>query len=333
MQTRHASCWTAGAAPSRSAVTNWADHDRHRRSRPTEEGLRRLGAALGGEPPHVIRRLGGGLGSATHLLGSGARRLVLKRYPPGSDAPALEWEGLTFAHGAHLPAPEPVALDQDGAWFGSPSLVMVAARGRPDLSPSDRRRYVEEVAFTMASLHATDTTDARGALLRPPSAERWTAPDDVPEGLLSRPLAGRVIETLAARLARADGGATVLHHGDLHPGNLLWHGGRLSAVVDWSSTRLGPRWWEVAYFRMEAAVLLDARAADRLLACYEAEVGADSTDQPVWDLLCLYNGHRWGHLWLRGYQEQGRRDLTLATMRRRLDRLARRALAALTPAP
>ena len=277
----------------------------------------------------MVRRLGGGLGSATHLLRAGGRRLVLKRYPPGSDTPALEWEGLTFAHAAELPAPEPVALDQDGAWFGSPALVMTAAPGRPDLTPVDRRRYVEEVASTMARIHATDTNEARGALLRPPSAERWTVPDEVPEGLLWRPLAGLMIEALVGGLERADGGGTVLHHGDLHPGNLLWHRGRLSAVVDWSSTRLGPRWWEVAYFRMEAAVLLDTRAADRLLRCYEAEIGTVSPDQPVWDLLCLYNGHRWGHLWLQGYQEQGRRDLTLATMRRRLDRLARRTLAAL----
>lgn len=310
-------------------MTDWAEHDRHRRSRPTADGLRRLGAALGGEPLQVVRRLGGGLGSATHLVRAGDGRLVLKRYPPGSDTPALEWEGLVFAHAAGLPAPEPLALDQDGAWFGSPALVMGAARGRPDLSPVDRRRYVDEVASTMARIHATDTTEARGALLRPPSAARWTAPDAVPEGLLSRQLAGLVVEALASRLEEADGGGTVLHHGDLHPGNLLWHGGRLSAVVDWSSTRLGPRWWEVAYFRMEAAVLLDSPASDRLLSLYEAEIGIDSPDQPVWDLLCLYNGHRWGHLWLKGYQEQGRRDLTLATMRRRLDRLARRALAAL----
>ena len=55
-----------------------------------------------------------------------------------------------------------------------------------------------------------------------------------------------------------------------------------------------------------------------LLKSYEAKVGVESSQQAVWDLLCLYNGHRWGHLWLIGYQEQGRRDLTLETLRRRL---------------
>jgi hypothetical protein len=99
--------------------------------------------------------------------------------------------------------------------------------------------------------------------------------------------------------------------------------------VDWTGTRLGPRWWEVAYFRVEAAVLTDVEVADAFLRRYEALAGLTSPDQPIWDLLCLYNGHRWGHLWLLGYQEQGRRDLTLQVMRRRLTRLTERVLAAL----
>ena len=90
----------------------------------------------------------------------------------------------------------------------------------------------------------------------------------------------------------------VLNHGDFHPGNLLWKRDCLSAVVDWSATRLGPRWWELAYFRMELAVLADAWTTDMLLKSYEAKVGVESSQQAVWDLLCLYNGHRWGQRWL-----------------------------------
>jgi aminoglycoside phosphotransferase (APT) family kinase protein len=307
----------------------WSDHDRHRRSRPSPEGLAELGAAMGSDTPRVLRRLGGGLGSATHLLALGDRRVVLKRYRVGSEVPAVEWEGLLFARDAGLLAPKPVAVDQDGRWFGSPALVMEAASGRPDLAPKDRKVCVEEVATTLAAIHAADTTSATGALLRPPSADGWTAPDEVPDGLISRPVAERVLDTVSSTLRRAEAGGTVLQHGDFHPGNLLWKRGRLSAVVDWSHTRLGPRWWEVAYFRIELAVLTDVRAADQFLRRYEAEVGAVSPDQDVWDLLCLSNGHRWGHLWLLGYQEQGRRDLTIDTMRRRLTGLAKRSLASL----
>ena len=312
-------------------MAEWDAQDRHRRSRPPADGLARLATALGSDAPRVLRRLGGGLGSATHLLRVGDRRLVLKRYPAGSGVPDVEWQGLNFAHAAGLRCPTPVAVDQNGSWFGSPALVMEAAAGRPDLSPKDRRRYVDEVATTLTEIHAARTTVADGAFLRPHSVDRWTAPADIPAGLLTRRLAGHVVEVLASRLERADRGGVVVNHGDFHPGNLLWHRHRLSAVVDWSSTRLGPRWWELAYFRMEIAVLADVRTADLLLSSYEAKVGIKSSQQAVWDLLCLYNGHLWGHLWLMGYQEQGRRDLGLETMRRRLTRLAQRALATLEP--
>lgn len=307
----------------------WLDHDRHRRSRPSPEGLAKLAQALGDDAPVVVRRLGGGLGSATHLLQAGDRRLVLKRYPPGSDVPALEWQGLAFAQDAKIKAPAPLALDQEGSWFGSPALLMEAAPGHADVAPRDRRAFVEDVASTMAAIHAADATGASDALLRPHSVDSWEPPDEIPDGLLSGPLARRVIDALKESLADADRGSIVVNHGDLHPGNVLWHRHRLTAVVDWSGTRLGPRWWEVAYFRMEAAVLTDVRVADLLLREYERIVGCDSPDQAIWDLLCLYNGHQWGHLWLLGYQEQGRRDLTPEVMKRRLTRLATRALASL----
>ena len=277
-----------------------------------------------------MRRLGGGLGSATHLLTAGdGRRLVLKRYPAGRDLPSLEWACLVFVHGHRLPAPEPLALDQEGDWFGTPSLAISVVPGRPWLAPDDVARYVDDVVDALARIHATSVGDASGALLRAHAADAWVPPEDgVPAGLLGPALAERVVAAITEHVATADrGGNPVLNHGDFHPGNLLWRRGRLSGVVDWSHARVGPRWWELAYFRMELGVLTDQRAVTRVLQRYEAAVGVRSGDQPVWDLVCLYNGHRWGAYWLAGYREQGRRDLTLDTMRRRLDRLARRALA------
>ena len=277
-----------------------------------------------------MRRLGGGLGSATHLLTAGdGQRLVLKRYPAGRDLPALEWECLVFAHRHGLPAPAPLALDQDGDWFGTPSLAISVVPGRPDLAPNDAARYVDDVVDALVRIHTTPTGDASRALRRPHAADTWAPPEDgIPDGLLGPALAGRVVAAITDHIARADrGGAPILNHGDFHPGNLLWRRGRRSGVVDWSHARLGPRWWELAYFRMELGVLTDRRHVARMLRRYEAATGLPSGDQPVWDLVCLYNGHRWGAYWLAGYREQGRRDLTLATMRRRLDRLARRALA------
>ena len=82
----------------------------------------------------MLRRLRGGLGAATHVIAlADGRRLVLKRYPPGDETAALEWERLSFAHAASLPAP--VAFDGDGAWFGSPALVMSLIDGKTRRGP------------------------------------------------------------------------------------------------------------------------------------------------------------------------------------------------------
>ena len=77
---------------------------------------------------HVVRtrRLGGGLGSATHAfalrMADGAvRRLVLK---PGDRHLDFEWDGLHVAQYLPLPSPDPVALDRGGDWFGSPAVVI-----------------------------------------------------------------------------------------------------------------------------------------------------------------------------------------------------------------
>ena len=305
------------------------ERERHRRSRPGEDGLRRLAAALDADTARVVRRLGGGLGSATHLIALGDHRVVLKRYPVDSSLPAVEWECLAFAHTSGLLAPEPLALDQDGVWFGSPALVIEVMPGQPDLAPLDAKTYVDDAATALARLHAAPTDGAGGALLRPHAVEEWKPPEVVPDGLIAREVAPRVVEAIVQWMPIADRGGAVLNHGDFHPGNLLWRRGRLSGIIDWSHARVGPRWWELEYFRMEVAVLVDVRAADVVLDRYQTLLGNESPHQAVWDLLCLYNGHRWGHFWLTGYREQGRRDLTLETMRRRLTRLARRALASL----
>lgn len=254
---------------------------------------------------------------------------MVKRYPSNSAWPALEWECLTFAARAPIPSPTPLALDQDGEWFGSPSIAMEVLPGRPDLKPVDVHQYVEDVVRALTVIHATPITNATGALRRPHSTQGWTTPDRVPDGLIVRETAERMLEAIGVRLSSAATGGTVLNHGDFHPGNLLWRRGRLSGVVDWSYARVGIRWWEVAYMRMEVALLVGVRAADVLLDRYEAAVGEESPDQAVWDLVCLYNAHRAAQQWLVAYREQGRRDLTLATIRRRLTYLARRALSCL----
>lgn len=92
------------------------DRAAHCRSLPSLDGLERLGAALGlVRPPLVLRRLGGGLGAATHLLDAGQARILLKRYPPG---PGRRTRGVgdTSRRDRRLSEHEQASLDGQ-SWF------------------------------------------------------------------------------------------------------------------------------------------------------------------------------------------------------------------------
>jgi aminoglycoside phosphotransferase (APT) family kinase protein len=71
-------------------------------------------------------------------------------------------------------------------------------------------------------------------------------------------------------------------HRDFQHFNLLWAGGRLTGVVDWSVAASGPPEIDVGHCRLNLAVLYSADWAERFRLAYEAETGR-RTD-PWWDL-------------------------------------------------
>src|SRR5437763_326719 len=128
----------------------WHERSEFIRSAPPTDGLRRLAVdVLRGSTAVRVRRLGGGIGTATSAVSlrtTTGRRLdvVLKRFPrrdrPG--LPANEWKRLVFAQRLPVPTPEPIAFDRGGRWFGVPSIVMSKLPGRPDVDPTDVPRWL-----------------------------------------------------------------------------------------------------------------------------------------------------------------------------------------------
>ena len=62
-------------------------------------------------------------------------------------------------------------------------------------------------------------------------------------------------------------------HMDYWPGNILWHKGQISALVDWDAASYGDPALDVAYFRMNMYIRGIKEAADMFLDQYEAESG------------------------------------------------------------
>ena len=250
-----------------------------------------------------VHRLGGGIAAETFAVDTTDTAIVVKRYPSRRETVELEWERLRFAQRVDVPVPEPLALDLDGRWFGMPAFAMTRLAGRPDVQPRQVDPWLRQLAQTLVAIHTTDTTDAGGALLRPSAVETWQPPT------LARPdpLAVRTIAAIQSHLPHVSW-QPVLIHGDFHPGNTLWEGSRLSGIVDWSGTRLGPASYELATCRADVALLLDVSAADRLTHHYAASAGVRPADLPVFDLLCGLETLRSGARMLTAYRQQGRTD-------------------------
>jgi aminoglycoside phosphotransferase (APT) family kinase protein len=237
-----------------------------------------------------VRPIGGGLASETFAVDTTAGDLTVKLFRPHRRAEApLEWDRLTFAQRVvGVPVPEPVALDADGGWFGPPALVMSRLPGRADVTPIDLDRWLRQLARALAAIHETDTTGAAGPLLGEPPLGHWGIGDW--ERLQGEPqwqptaLVDRCVAAIQRhRLSRDQ--ASVLVHGDFHPGNVVWSQGTLTGLVDWGAARLGSRWFELAQCRAGVALLFGMRAVRRLTQHYLNVAAATPVDLPVFDLM------------------------------------------------
>ena len=254
---------------------------------------------LGGGEVTVVGRLVGGLDCSTHLLAEVNRKLVLKRFKPGAVTARLEFENLALALSGPVATPEPVALDEAGGWFGTPALVMTALEGRPDLVPADPKQWARQLATALAAVHETPVPE----LLSPrpePIWKRWMPWVEPPDGQM------KAITGAVRRLREAAGAEPVVFsHGDYHPGNLLFHEGEVSGVVDWLSAHLQPRHYDVAYCRKDLAVHPGGDLAEQFLGAYEAEVGIRLKDIALWDVLCGSRGMQYGRRWAPSFEEMG----------------------------
>jgi aminoglycoside phosphotransferase (APT) family kinase protein len=220
------------------------------------------------------------------------------------------------------------------AGLGRAFVIMDRAAGRPLLSGLTGRAAIahgsrllrqipEWLAVTMANLHSVDPEPVRSQL---------DSTHHVGASVASLLQAQR---QMAARFGRADlteaaqwlidhpplPAPDVICHGDMHPFNLLIDGAQIT-VLDWSSSLVGPRAYDVAFTSLVLAEpplrapgllqpmvrLLGRRMARRFIRCYQRHCGVTTSRRELeWHqaLACLralvevsgwaYEGHGDAH--------------------------------------
>ena len=116
----------------------------------------------------------------------------------------------------------------------------------------------------------------------------------------------------------------MLTHSDYWSGNVVWRGGRLTGIVDWSGAARGPRGYDLGWCRLDLVLLFDERLADVFLAAYERAVGERLADVALWDRWAAARSHDTVETWAPNYAPLGRSDLNQHELRQRHSRWSAR---------
>jgi hypothetical protein len=269
----------------------------------------------------AVRRLPNAWAAAVHAVdvddGEGNRHeLVLRRWvrtdiPP--DPGVVENEAATLTLLASLSAldraaldtPILVAADPTGDRAGAPSLVMTRLRGRYVLAPDDVDAFLDGLATTLHAVHALPVPPGALGDYRPWGLDdltelppRWSGPDVWAHAL-----------EIARRTVPAHD--RVLCHRDFHPGNVLWHHGRVSGVVDWTHACIGPAAADVAHCRLNLTLLFGLEIADDFSRRY------GPLDDLAWFDLVDVVGSGLVEAWR--WRDAGRTDITQHTLAQSFD--------------
>jgi Ser/Thr protein kinase RdoA (MazF antagonist) len=245
----------------------------------------RWAAAAAGDGARIVSTSmlsGGSTGSVTALEmrdGRGRRRwLVLKVYRPDPSEPDSAWREahiLELLAATDLPVPRVEALDRDGAACGMPALLLTRMPGRRRMRPRRLRPWLADLARLAERIHTSPVP--HDAL---PAYQAWDLDEPRPlPGWWSDPRTWpHAVEVFRGPAPHER--STFIHR-DFHPGNVLWGGERVSAIVDWLHGCRGPVAVDVAHCRLNLWLDLGRNAADAWLdAC-----GRLGSHHPYWDIV------------------------------------------------
>lgn len=166
-------------------------------------------------------------------------RFPLRALDPGEIRIRLTAEAAAareLAACSPVPTPEPVALGEPGPGYPLPWAVQTWVHGRvaTDDDPGHLTAFARDLACFIGALRATDTRGRRFSGTN--RGGRLRDHDDWMQMCLRNSAGLLDVEPLRRlwnefrRLPRPS--ADVMSHGDLIPGNVLVHGGRLTGVLD-----------------------------------------------------------------------------------------------------
>jgi aminoglycoside phosphotransferase (APT) family kinase protein len=264
---------------------------------PSDEAVRRLLAILVPESAaFAIYPLEGSYSNLTHLVEAsspdGTRtRIVIRRYAEfggydRTEKARREYKTFELLASQGIPVPRTLYLDAHGTLLGSPGIVTDYVVGEQITKPSDAASWARSLARMLARIHSIPCDSTAKSILLDANAEAlWFVRSGlIPDYMVAHPDGAAVWQAVYDLLPDFHPLRATLVHLDYWPGNILWHQGRITAVVDWEEAAYGDPTIDVAYCRMEMFLSGMGHAADEFLRAYEEETGQRVENLGFWEL-------------------------------------------------
>lgn len=183
----------------------------------------------------------------------------------GAELTARERETQRLLADTPVPAPRSLALDAAGERCGHPAHLMTRLPGCLDLERADDSS-LRLLAGLLASVHEVEPRDD----VRLFQSWAWEAKYVVPPWASDLGLWEEAFALLRTPVPTYE--PTFLHR-DFGPHNVLWSDGRVSGLVDWVETSVGPAWLDVAHCSTNLALRHGSTVADAFAAAYVERTG------------------------------------------------------------
>ena len=253
------------------------------------------------------------------------RRVVVRQHGAAhwksleDDVTRTEHALLVALHRAGMAVPAPLMIDSSREVLPSPYLVQEYVEGTTELAPAALACALPQMASFLARLH---TLHPDALELSLPTREEPTA--STLQYLPANDEGDRIRAALAAHGPLAPVSRPSLLHGDFWPGNVLFHEGRLAAVIDWEDAAWGDALCDLAGARVELLWRHGEEAVETFTAHYLSAAPQDCTRLPYWELYVASAGLAYMGEWgLDPAVEAAMRARSVAFLER-----ARRAVAA-----
>lgn len=222
-------------------------------------------------------------------VGGQIRKMVWRSYDKGifeaiSSSVAREFRLLQIIHSLGLATPTPHHLDLSGEIFNRPYLVLAYSEGQMLFTPPDLESYLHQFAAHLAQIHRADYTSFDLSFL-PERANgcaemRRKQAKSIDSSLYEE----RIRNGLTSLWPLSQQNNNTLLHGDYWPGNSLWQGGQLVAIIDWEDGEWGDPLIDLAKSRSEIVWIFGGEAMNRFTRYYQALMPFDYNHLPYWDL-------------------------------------------------